>query len=106
MLKIVRQPTYVGCDVQSALFMLLRILRILPPACLAVAVIALARTSSLAANPDPAAPKAVTTYECAGLYWKTGDAGACGVRYRPKAGGEWRAGLELVYDARDGEYRG
>src|SRR5688572_24401552 len=72
----------------------------------AIAVMALGRTSSLGANADPAAPKAVPTFECASLYWKTHDNAPCRVRYRTKAGGEWRAGLELVYDARDGEYRG
>jgi hypothetical protein len=70
-----------------------------------VAIIALMRTSSVAAKAEPSA-QAVTTFECAGLYWKTGDNGTCRVRWRPKAGGEWRAGFELIYDARDGEYRG
>lgn len=51
-------------------------------------------------------PSAVTTFECAGIYWKTPDAGQCKVRYREKSGSEWKACLDLVYDSRDGEYRG
>jgi hypothetical protein len=73
---------------------------------IAAAMIALAGRPACAANAGFAAPTAVTTFECAGLYWKVGDNGACRVRYRARPGGEWRAGLELVYDPRDGEYRG
>lgn len=66
----------------------------------------------LAALPQPVhaatdpTPHAATTFECAGLYWKTNDAGACRVRYREKDAPAWRQGLDLAYDARDSEYRG
>lgn len=51
-------------------------------------------------------PYAATTYECAGIYWKTTDSGPCNIRYREKSDSDWKNGLELVYDSRDGEYRG
>lgn len=51
-------------------------------------------------------PSAVTTFECAGIYWKTPDAGQCKVQYREKSGSEWKGCIDLVYDSRDGEYRG
>lgn len=59
-----------------------------------------------AASAAAAGLHAVTTYECAGLYWKTAEAGACRVRFRAAGETAWRAALDLVYDARDGEYRG
>ncbi len=51
-------------------------------------------------------PFVVPTYECAGLYWKIPESGPCNIRYREESGGQWKEGLDLVYDARDGEYRG
>lgn len=51
-------------------------------------------------------PYAVSTYECAGLYWKIAVAGACKISYKEATGSAWREGLELVYDSRKGEYRG
>ena len=51
-------------------------------------------------------PSAVTTFECAGLYWKVQEAGPCTIRYKEASGGKWRNGLDLVYDYRDEEYRG
>ena len=51
-------------------------------------------------------PYAVPTYGCAGLYWKTQESGPCTVRYREESGKNWKNGLDLVYDARDQEYRG
>jgi len=51
-------------------------------------------------------PYAVATYECVGLYWKTNESGRCMIRYRRSDGGTWKDGLDLVYDARAGEYRG
>ena len=56
-----------------------------------------------------AAPTAVATFECLGLYWKApggADDVPCDVRYRPAGGGAWQEGLPLWFDARDGEYRG
>jgi hypothetical protein len=54
-------------------------------------------------NPNP---YAAATYECAGVYWKTTEAGACRIRYKRMDTGSWQNGLDLVYDSRDGEYRG
>ena len=51
-------------------------------------------------------PSVVATYECAGLYWKMPENGSCRIRYRKEAEDKWQAGLDLVYDKRDGEYRG
>lgn len=51
-------------------------------------------------------PYAVTTYENAGLYWGTAESGICNVRYREQNGDSWKNGLDLVYDHRDGAYRG
>ena len=51
-------------------------------------------------------PYAVPTFECAGLYWKTPENGQCKIRYKEASGSSWKNGLDLVYDARDGEYRG
>ena len=55
---------------------------------------------------SPQNPYIISTYECAGLYWKTAQAGSCAIRYREKSQKEWSTGLDLVYDNRDGEYRG
>ena len=51
-------------------------------------------------------PVAVTTFECAGIYWEAPDAGICRIRYRETTGSDWTTGIDLVYDSRDGEYRG
>ena len=51
-------------------------------------------------------PYAVSTYECTGFYWKTPEDGACRIRYREIKSTTWKNGLELVYDARQNEYRG
>ena len=51
-------------------------------------------------------PCIVPTYECAGIYWKIREDGACNVLYKAEAENQWKEGLDLVYDARDGEYRG
>jgi len=50
--------------------------------------------------------RAVGTYECIGLYFKSPDLGRCGVRFRQKETSTWRDGYPLVYDQRDNEYRG
>jgi hypothetical protein len=55
------------------------------------------------------APVAVATYECLGLYWKTpAAADGCTVEFAEEtaAAGAARPGYPLVYDPRDGEYRG
>ena len=51
-------------------------------------------------------PYAVATYECAGIYFKTADSGPCKIRYKATEAKNWNNGLDLVYDSRDGEYRG
>lgn len=51
-------------------------------------------------------PSVVPTYECAGFYWKTPQDGPCAIRYKEKSQKDWKNGLDLVYDSRDGEYRG
>jgi hypothetical protein len=51
-------------------------------------------------------PYAVSTFECSGIYWKTPEAGACKIRYKEVKSTAWKEGLDLVYDSRDGEYRG
>ncbi len=48
----------------------------------------------------------VSTYECAGIYWKRNNSGVCKVRYKSDSEKEWKQGFDLVYDERDGEYRG
>jgi hypothetical protein len=51
-------------------------------------------------------PNAEPTYENAGIYWKTPESGECRIRYRKDNSPVWKEGLDLVYDARDNEYRG
>jgi hypothetical protein len=51
-------------------------------------------------------PYAVPTFECIGVYYETDEVGACAIRYRAAGQSDWRDGLDLVYDPRDGEYRG
>jgi hypothetical protein len=56
--------------------------------------------------PENPNPYAVTTFECAGLYWKTAESGQCNVKYREVKTTKWNDALPLIYDSRDGEYRG
>ncbi len=51
-------------------------------------------------------PRTVATFECIGIYYKAVEQGDCQVQYRVAGDADWRRGLDLVYDARDGEYRG
>lgn len=53
-----------------------------------------------------AAAYAASTYECSSLYWKTPESGICSVRYKAVKEKTWKDGLDLVYDCRQGEYRG
>ncbi|HEV3009122.1 MAG TPA: hypothetical protein VGX52_08830, partial [Burkholderiales bacterium] len=61
----------------------------------------------LAAN---AAPSAVSTFHSIGLYWSPeggSESNAARVEFRKEGSGDaWRQGLDLWFDARDGEYRG
>lgn len=49
---------------------------------------------------------AVTTFECAGIYWNIPSDGNCKVKYRESEKGSWKEGLDLSYDERDKQYRG
>ena len=51
-------------------------------------------------------PYAVATYESAGIYWQTPESGACKIRYKATNSSDWKEGLDLVFDERQGEYRG
>jgi hypothetical protein len=59
---------------------------------------------------EPAAQtgaRAVATFESIGVYWTRPAAGErCRVHYRPTGVTDWREGYPLVYDPREGEYRG
>ena len=61
------------------------------------------------ALPAAAGPSAVATFHSLGLYWSPqggSESNAARVEFREKGGGDWRRGLDLWFDARDGEYRG
>ena len=60
----------------------------------------------LAAQTCAAEPYAVPTFECIGIYYPAADSGPCRVQYRTVGAADWRRALDLVYDGRDGEYRG
>jgi hypothetical protein len=55
---------------------------------------------------DGSNPYIIPTYECAGIYWHVQENGACKIKYKEITADQWREGLDLVYDAREGEYRG
>ena len=48
----------------------------------------------------------VATFECAGIYWKTAESDECTVNYRESGNNNWLNSISLVYDQKDGEYRG
>jgi hypothetical protein len=73
---------------------------------IAFLITGLLKGSCLAQTASLTNPYVVSTFECAGLYWKTDSVSSCTVRYRENAGATWKNGLDLVYDGRDGEYRG
>jgi hypothetical protein len=57
----------------------------------------------------PPGGKAIATFESLGIYWKppaNPGAAGCPVRYRRSSEAQWREGLPLWYDSRDGECRG
>ncbi len=51
-------------------------------------------------------PYGIGTYECGGIYWKTVEDGECTIEYKEKKGRSWHKGFPLIYDSRNGEYRG
>ncbi len=51
-------------------------------------------------------PYTVSTFECISIYYESVKAGECKVYYREPEEKDWRSALELVYDDKDGEYRG
>ena len=69
-------------------------------------------TFLLAAAPlaaQAAAPSAISTFHSIGLYWSPAsgsESNAARVQFRPAGGSAWRQGLDLWFDARNGEYRG
>jgi hypothetical protein len=72
----------------------------------AVAALLASASASAEAGLDPDV-RAVATYESAGLYWTTPKpTAACRARFRPVGEARWRAGLDLWFDARNGECRG
>ncbi len=73
---------------------------------LCVASIASTSLPNASAEDTEQNPRGIATFECIGLYFKTPDSGVCKVRYKTKRDKTWRTGLDLVYDSRDGEYRG
>jgi hypothetical protein len=81
-------------------------MRIRFPVSLFLGGVALQFCSGLALGQPAAAPAAVTTFECIGLYWKTAAASECSVGFRREGEADWRAALPLVFDERDGEFRG
>jgi hypothetical protein len=62
--------------------------------------------STLQQSENVQTPYAVPTFECVSVYWKVLENGPCKIRYRKESGSTWKDGLDLVYDNRDGEYRG
>lgn len=69
-------------------------------------IVLLLTTLALAAS---AAPSAVSTFHSIGLYWSPeggAESTAARVEFRKEGGGDWRRGLDLWFDARNGEYRG
>ena len=71
-------------------------------------IVAMLPAVSLAAAKSPKTdnPRAESTFECIGVYYKAEDSGECKIYYRQQGTDDWRQGLSLVYDPRDGEYRG
>jgi hypothetical protein len=58
-------------------------------------------------NPDGSGnPYAVSTYECAGIYWKTAESGQCRLKYREQKSTIWKEAMPLIYVQADHEYRG
>ena len=56
-----------------------------------------------------AAPSAVPTFHSIGLYWSPqggSESNAARVEFRKSGTSDWRRGLDLWFDARNGEYRG
>ncbi|XHR31249.1 MAG: hypothetical protein ACFUZC_11990 [Chthoniobacteraceae bacterium] len=53
--------------------------------------------------------KAITTFECAGIYWSPAEGAkdnACAVEYQQRGAKQWKKALPLCYDERNREYRG
>jgi hypothetical protein len=78
---------------------------------LAGAALFLAWTIACGAAPSfgTPGPHAVPTFNSIGLYWappEGGEANPARVQFRPAGKGAWRAGLDLWFDERNGEYRG
>jgi hypothetical protein len=55
---------------------------------------------------DSANPYAVTTFESAGIYWKTAESGECRIKFRELKNSIWKDAMPLLYVSANGEYRG
>ena len=64
------------------------------------------KKSGMSENISSLNPYAASTFECSGIYWKIPDAGACKIKYKELKSTSWKNGMDLIYDSRDGEYRG
>lgn len=72
----------------------------------ALSVLVLLLTFNFSFARNQSLVRAVATYECASLYWKTENSGPCKLRYLDTKSKVWTNGLELCYDPRDSEFRG
>ena len=80
--------------------------RILLPAMASLILIGATYSFGQKQSEDEPRPHIISTYECAGIYWQIQEDGACKIKYKEITDDQWREGLDLVYDAREGEYRG
>ncbi|MBN2411675.1 right-handed parallel beta-helix repeat-containing protein [candidate division KSB1 bacterium] len=51
-------------------------------------------------------PYTVSTFECISVYYPSIKSGDCKVFFREQDNKDWRPALDLIYDEKDGEYRG
>jgi len=59
------------------------------------------------AHAQDAAVRAVPTYEAVGLYWSNpGSVSSCEVKYRAQGDSAWKQGLNMWYDAANGQCKG
>jgi hypothetical protein len=69
----------------------------------------LALAVMLASTAAVAAPTGISTFHSISLYWSPeggAESNAARVEFRKRGDGAWRRGLDLWFDARNGEYRG
>ncbi len=56
--------------------------------------------------PASAKPVTVSTFECISIYFQSNNYGDCKVSYKKQNETTWHPALDLIYDNKDGEYRG